>query len=97
MTFDWSTDEGGRSQLLWAAFYSDCEYEVLEVTSGHRLTLTYNLYAVRGAGRLAGVCPILDPASLPLFTAIEEMLKEDPFSGRGKKRISLGWSLTDAL
>ncbi|TFK70214.1 hypothetical protein BDN72DRAFT_819242 [Pluteus cervinus] len=28
----------------WIAFYSDVEHEVTPVTSGHRLTLTYNLY-----------------------------------------------------
>lgn len=27
-----------------AAFYSYCQHEVLPVTSGHRVTLTYNLY-----------------------------------------------------
>lgn len=33
------------SAIYWAAFYSDCTHEVLPVTSGHRVTLTYNLYA----------------------------------------------------
>ena len=28
----------------WAAFFSDVEHEVLPVTSGYRVTLTYNLY-----------------------------------------------------
>ena len=28
----------------WAAFFSDLEHEVLLVTSGYRVTLTYNLY-----------------------------------------------------
>lgn len=27
----------------YAAFYADCEHEVLPVTSGYRLTLVYNL------------------------------------------------------
>lgn len=31
-------------QLFWATFFSDVEHEVLPVTSGHRVTLTYNLY-----------------------------------------------------
>lgn len=41
---------------IWAAFYSDCEHEVLQVTRGHRVTLTYHLYHTdcpeKGAGRL---------------------------------------------
>jgi 2OG-Fe(II) oxygenase superfamily len=40
--FDWS---GPASDMIqWAAFYSDCEHEVMPLTSGHRITLTYNLY-----------------------------------------------------
>ncbi|KAK2000996.1 oxidoreductase [Colletotrichum falcatum] len=85
MTFDWSTVQGNDEPpaIRWAAFYSDCEHEVLEVTSGHRLTLTYNLHAVRGAGRLTGVSPTLDPAHLPLFRELKELLSQDPFDGQG--------------
>ncbi|EFJ22281.1 hypothetical protein SELMODRAFT_416753 [Selaginella moellendorffii] len=36
--------ENGNGRIGWAAFFSDCEHEVMEVTSGHRLTLTYNLF-----------------------------------------------------
>lgn len=35
-------------------FYSDCEYEVLEVTQGYRLTLAYKLYYVCDNGQLGG-------------------------------------------
>ncbi|KND89203.1 hypothetical protein TOPH_06224 [Tolypocladium ophioglossoides CBS 100239] len=85
LAFDWSNsgDEPEHVGICWAAFYSDCEHEVLEVTSGHRLTLTYNLYAVRGAGSLTGVSPTLDPAHLPLFQAVKAMLGQDPFGGQG--------------
>ncbi|KZV82651.1 hypothetical protein EXIGLDRAFT_585282, partial [Exidia glandulosa HHB12029] len=31
-------------EVSWVAFFSDVEHEVLPVTSGHRVTLTYNLY-----------------------------------------------------
>jgi hypothetical protein len=40
--FDWSSKKPGSIQ--WAAFFSDCEHEVLEAMEGHRITLTYNLY-----------------------------------------------------
>ncbi|KAK2046761.1 hypothetical protein LZ31DRAFT_493184 [Colletotrichum somersetense] len=85
MTFDWSTNQHkpDHATIRWAAFYSDCEHEVLEVTSGHRLTLTYNLYAVRGAGRLTGASPTLNPAYLPLFQALKDMLSQDLFGGQG--------------
>ena len=45
---DWCQKEAEKIQ--WAAFYSDCEHEVLEVKSGHRITLTYNLYVRERVG-----------------------------------------------
>ena len=46
-TFDWSVGQGkGQDQLQWVVFNTDTEHEVLPVTEGHRITLTYNLRAV---------------------------------------------------
>ncbi|KZV60965.1 hypothetical protein PENSPDRAFT_659252 [Peniophora sp. CONT] len=36
--------QDGSPALGYAAFYSDVEHEVLPVTSGYRVTITYNLY-----------------------------------------------------
>ncbi|ATY59385.1 2OG-Fe(II) oxygenase family [Cordyceps militaris] len=85
MTFDWGipADERQTPHIEWAAFYSDCEHEVMEVSSGTRLTLTYNLYAVQGAGRLTGTHLTLDPTRLPLYRAIEKVISNDPFYGKG--------------
>ncbi|WIA37493.1 hypothetical protein OEZ86_014407 [Tetradesmus obliquus] len=47
-TYDWSASADAAPQgLQWAAFYADTEHEVLPVTEGHRMTLTYNLRAVQ--------------------------------------------------
>ena len=43
LVYDWAA-ESTKDQIQWAAFFSDCEHEVLEVTEGHRITLTYNLH-----------------------------------------------------
>ena len=32
------------TKCQWAAFYTDVEHEVKEITSGHRITLIYHLY-----------------------------------------------------
>jgi predicted 2-oxoglutarate/Fe(II)-dependent dioxygenase YbiX len=32
------------TSAAYVAFFSDVEHEVTEVTSGHRVTITYNLY-----------------------------------------------------
>ncbi|VUC28823.1 unnamed protein product [Clonostachys rosea] len=85
ITYDWSTSSvrPDHATIRWAAFYSDCEHEILEVTSGHRLTLTYNLYAVRGTGRMTGASQTLDITHLPLYQAVSTALDQDPFGGKG--------------
>jgi hypothetical protein len=46
VVYDWSsTPDDPLSEVCWAAYFSDVEHEFLPVTSGHRLTLTYSLYA----------------------------------------------------
>ena len=46
ITYDWSSTPNDPPQnIQWAAFYSDVEHEILPVTAGHRVTLTYNLYS----------------------------------------------------
>ncbi|KAK7729647.1 hypothetical protein SLS53_009218 [Cytospora paraplurivora] len=78
VTFDWSSpaENSAEASINWAAFYSDCEHEVFEVTEGHRLTLTYNLYIVRGNGFLGGHSPALDPATLPLYKTISDLVHD---------------------
>lgn len=69
---EWSFESGARlatppasaeeANLGYAAFFSDIEHEVFEVTSGHRVTITYNLYlgdtetsaAIIDGGRVSG-------------------------------------------
>lgn len=80
-TFDWS---GSSNDIKWAAFYSDCEHEVLEVTSGHRITLTYNLYMRRGLGEIAGLSQTLDAQQLPAYKEIKDALAHPEFMTEGK-------------
>jgi predicted 2-oxoglutarate/Fe(II)-dependent dioxygenase YbiX len=55
----WHNDErkayrGSKTALSLVAFYADCRHEVLKVTSGYRIALTYNLLLRGDAGRPAG-------------------------------------------
>ncbi|KAL1691161.1 hypothetical protein GGG16DRAFT_125097 [Schizophyllum commune] len=44
-TFDYAAElTGSSTKIAYVAFFGDIEHEVLPVTSGHRITLTYNLY-----------------------------------------------------
>ncbi|KAI2473118.1 hypothetical protein F4781DRAFT_380618 [Annulohypoxylon bovei var. microspora] len=85
VTYDWSTPKAKAEidQCQWAAFYSDCEHKVLQLTEGHRLTLTYNLYAVPGVGQLAGNSPALDVYSLPLYQKFKTALDVLTFMPEG--------------
>ena len=42
--YDWGAAAHDNQQIQWAAFYSDCTHEILPVTEGARVTLTYGLY-----------------------------------------------------
>ncbi|KAK5689310.1 hypothetical protein LTR17_026350 [Elasticomyces elasticus] len=79
VVFDWSTAglHAEDAAVKWAAFYSDCEHEVFEVTAGHRLTLTYNLHTTDGAGNVVGNIPagLLDPTQLPLYGLLKTALE----------------------
>ncbi|KPI38516.1 uncharacterized protein AB675_4234 [Cyphellophora attinorum] len=65
--YDWGQDPG---RLQWAAFFSDCEHEVLEVQSGNRITLIYNLYVVPNEVRDQS----LDLETLPVCRSIKSAL-----------------------
>ena len=39
---------GPNPSFFYVAFFSDVEHEVLPVTSGYRVTVTYNLYYAKG-------------------------------------------------
>ena len=48
VVFNWSSlPDSSLSEVCWAAFFRDGEHEILPVSAGHRITLTYNLYAVQ--------------------------------------------------
>ena len=48
-TFDMTSEE--PSELAFAAFYADCLHEARPVTSGHRLSLVFNLFLRSGEDR----------------------------------------------
>ncbi|KAL9017997.1 MAG: hypothetical protein Q9185_004666 [Variospora sp. 1 TL-2023] len=77
--FNWAKASGGRV-IQWAAFYGDCEHEVMEVKAGHRVTLTYNLYYswVGDVDRAVHV-----PHQLPLYSLARDILQEPTFLPNG--------------
>ena len=75
---DWSSSFQGSDSpnIQWAAFFSDGEHEVLPVTSGHRITLTYNLYY---AEERSSTFPIVSP----FYRYLQEALKHSHFMPEG--------------
>jgi hypothetical protein len=75
--YDWSSSK----EIEWAAFYSDCEHEVLQVTQGHRITLTYNLTFVYSRG-----LPPKIPTHVyktPLYNDLQAALERPGFMAKG--------------
>jgi hypothetical protein len=72
---------GFVSSVQWAAFYSDCEHEVLEVESGFRVTLTYNLDWTNATASL--INPFMHEQSLPVFARLQEALRDPKFCSKG--------------
>ena len=86
--FDWSSKSPGS--LQWAAFFSDCGHEVLEVTQGHRVTLTYNLFWCDGGpSHMATKPSALDPNSLHFYTALEKLYRCPSFLQKGELNLPL--------
>ncbi|KAF5001951.1 hypothetical protein FGRMN_692 [Fusarium graminum] len=82
IVFDWASRSADTVQ--WAAFFSDCEHEVLQVTEGHRLTLTYNLFWTSyGPASMSDHLQALDQESLPFFATLEKLLANEEFLQKG--------------
>ena len=89
--FDWSKK---ADAVQWAAFFSDCEHEVLEVTEGHRITLAYNLYWKHsGPSLMATHLSALDQASLHFYAALGKLVECPSFLPEGKSYFPLDFLL----
>jgi len=72
------------SSIAFVAFYSDVEHEVAPVTSGYRVTLTYNLY-FSAEFASTSVPPIVAPSTTEATfkTALSRLLSDNTFMTRG--------------
>ncbi len=66
-------DEKEKNAIAYVAFYSDVEHEVLRVTSGYRITLTYNLHFITHP-----VPSYVPPSGQSALTNMVRELLEDP-------------------
>ena len=77
VVFDWSSlPDSPPSEVCWAAFFSDVEHEILPVSAGHRITLTYNLYAVQE--RLRSI-----PSGNPFYNCLQTAIGTPHFMRDG--------------
>lgn len=68
-----------ESSIAYVAFFSDVEHEVLPVTSGYRVTITYNLYWTQSnAASLAVSMPKSVPTNEDTFRTAMRTLLDDP-------------------
>ena len=75
-TFDGQAllQEAPPASIAWVAFFGDVEHEVALVTSGHRITITFNLYFDSNFGG-----PVPQATSEHLFKSALKKLIDDPF------------------
>ena len=78
---DWGQKEADKIQ--WAAFYGDCEHEVLEVKSGHRITLTYNLYVRECIGGIIRHKQSVNSDVSGLSHKVKKLLSDPAFMTKG--------------
>ncbi|KAI1265486.1 hypothetical protein F5Y18DRAFT_53446 [Xylariaceae sp. FL1019] len=89
VTHDWDGAATAGDVLQWAAFYSDCEHEVHEVTAGRRVTVTYNLYYERrvSANPMAGLdskpAPV-DVTKLAPYATMRDLLQNPEWMKDGQ-------------
>lgn len=76
------SDATEPSEISFAAFYSDCEHEVLPVREGHRVCLVYNLIQ----GRMRKRIPMA-PNYQPQVAAVATVLKNHWSSPRAASKI----------
>ena len=82
--FDWSSPpDNPRKTASWAVFFSDVEHEVLPVTEGHRITLTYNLYAKMCETKAIEAIPLHDTSINPLYKELSAALHHPHFMRGG--------------
>ena len=82
--FDWSSPLDNPSKTTsWAVFFSDVEHEVLPVTDGHRITLTYNLYAMTCETKAIEAIPLHDTSINPLYKELSAALRHPHFMRDG--------------
>src|SRR4051794_28936805 len=66
----------------YAAFYSDVEHEVLPVTAGHRVTITYNLYYHQASREPVPISDAL--TDTPFCKAFSALLRDSAFIPEGR-------------
>ncbi len=71
----------GPFKVHYAAFFADCQHEVLPVTSGHRVCLVYNLATARKKQPTA-------PKSSAAVEAVSELL-ERLFENRARDKVAI--------
>ncbi|KAL9968045.1 hypothetical protein ACROYT_G026371 [Oculina patagonica] len=63
------------AKCQWAAFYTDVEHEIKEITSGNRITLIYHLYSEQSCNLVIPV-PGVDHPIVQNFKKIQEYLAQ---------------------
>lgn len=65
------------AKCQWAAFYTDVEHEIKEITSGHRITLIYHLYSAKKSKLVAPVSGVDSHPIIQSLKKVQEFLAKN--------------------
>jgi hypothetical protein len=84
-TFDSAALVKGQKDptIAFAAFYSDIEHEVTPVISGHRVTLTYNLYFSEESSNAVAPIPVPSTTETAFNAMLSKLLSDPTFMDKG--------------
>ena len=98
-TLDFGQLEGSSSYLIhYAAYFADLEYKMMEVTSGYRLVLVYNLCWTKKEGKLLKMSRLVEQmhevldsfseSKIPLGMALSGAYDSDSFVNKGVQALN---------
>ena len=98
-TLDFGQLEGSSSYLIhYAAYFADLEYKMMEVTSGYRLVLVYNLCWAEKEGKLLKMSRLVEQmhevldsfseSKIPLGMALSGAYDSDSFVNKGVQALN---------
>ena len=84
-TVDWSAEDWIDCEFIpWSFHYADVEHEILTVSSGHRLTIAYDIFTTEAISyQLPTALQPIEAESTSLYARLQKTLRTPEFLSNG--------------